>query len=277
MLTENLKRWRAIYGNSVSQLNSNKKGWIKNPALFYLSFFGYYIFVKELNLSTKSGLHHAYCILGDTDDITKKLKNFFLKELNFPVTNNPDFWCGEFDVMDIKDSRTIKSLHNSKPVLVDKKIFLIKTNFITEKAQNAMLKLFEEPRGDTHFFLVMSSLSNIIPTFKSRFFIVDEIGKENSIIDPAAFCKMSIGNRLKEIKKITDALSEEEKSKILVVKFINSLQKELKNRFDFYKINKDELYIFEDIEKIRQYLNDQSPSIKMLLEYIAIILPVFKD
>ena len=117
----------------------------------------------NLNLSIKSNnLHHAYCILGNAEDVVKELEKFFLKELKFSTKNNPDFWRGEFDVMDIADGRAIKILHQNKPTTGDKKIFVISANFITEKAQNAMLKLFEEPRGDTHFFLILPSFTKIL-------------------------------------------------------------------------------------------------------------------
>jgi len=229
-----------------------------------------------------NNLHHAYCILGNTDGIINELEKFFLKDLNFSISNNPDFWYGEFDVMDIADGRTIKSLHQNKPTFGDKKIFVVRANFITEKAQNAMLKLFEEPRGDTHFFLVIPSLNNIIPTFRSRLCIVDtnltaqmgEIG--GSLINPKRFLEMPIGERMETVKKMCESISDEEESKIEVIKFINSLESELKKKINFLKTENDEIKMFEDMEKIRQYASEQSPSLKMLLEHISLILPVLK-
>jgi DNA polymerase III delta prime subunit len=230
----------------------------------------------SLNLSIKkNNLHHAYCILGNAEDVVTGLKKLFLKELNFSVTNNPDFWYGEFDVMDIEDGRAIKILHQNRPTTGDKKIFIVSANFITEKAQNAMLKLFEEPRGDTHFFLVLPSLNNIIPTFKSRLYIIDTIETNNSIINSKEFLNMSIGERMEAVKKICGSVSDEEESKIEIIKFINSLEIELKKKINFLQTNKQEVKMFEDIEMIRQYAGEQSPSLKMLLEHVSLILPKF--
>ena len=230
-----------------------------------------------LNLSAKNNLHHAYCILGNTVDVVNELEKFFSKELNFSINNNPDFWYGEFDVMDVDDARAVKILHQNKPTAGDKKIFVVRTNFITEKAQNAMLKLFEEPRGDTHFFLVLPSLNNIIPTFRSRLFIVDNNEKSNSLINPKEFLKMPIGKRMETVKKICGIISDEEESKIEIIKFVNSLEIELKKKINFLKTTEQELKMFEEIEKVRQYAGEQSPSLKMLLEHLSILLPVFKD
>ena len=246
-----------------------------------------------LNLSIKNNnLHHAYCILGNTVDVINELEKFFLKELDFSTTNNPDFWYGEFDVMNIDDSRAINILHQSRPTVGDKKIFVVSANFITEQAQNAMLKLLEEPRGDTHFFLVLPSLHNIIPTFKSRLFVIDTVGTSDSIINPKEFLKMPIGERMKAVKNICESVSDKEESKIEVINFINSLELELKNKMNF-KFNKglssrseagrgessveftEKIKVFEELEKVRQYAGEQSPSLKMLLEHLSLLLPVF--
>lgn len=220
-----------------------------------------------------NALHHAYCILGNQNEIVSELEKIFKKELNFSINNNPDFWYGEFDVMDIEDGRKIKDLHQNKPVLNDKKIFVVCANFITEKAQNAMLKLFEEPRGDTHFFLIIPSLNNIISTLRSRFFIIDSNCSCDSAFDAKKFLYKNIGGRLEDIKALCESVSDEEKSKIEIINFINRLEIELKNKINISKITKEELKLFEEIEKIRQYASEQSPSLKMLLEYLAIIIP----
>ncbi len=235
----------------------------------------------NLNLSIKSNnLHHAYCILGNAEDVVKELEKFFLKELKFSTKNNPDFWRGEFDVMDIADGRAIKILHQNKPTTGDKKIFVISANFITEKAQNAMLKLFEEPRGDTHFFLILPSLNNIIPTFRSRLFVIGEktsrqgLEECSQIINPKEFLKMPIGKRLEVVKKICGSISDEEESKIEAIKFVNAIETELFLRQSASSL-RESAHILENLENVRQYAGEQSPSLKMLLEHLSLLLPKF--
>ncbi len=224
-----------------------------------------------MNLYTKGQtLHHAYCIIGNAAETLTELETFFKKDLHFITAGNPDFWYGEYDVMDIADSRALSELHQNKPTAGDKKIFVVSANFITEKAQNAMLKLFEEPRGDTHFFLILPSLNNILPTLRSRLMIVQNIGKNSSLINVKDFLKGSIGERTKEILKLMESIKDEEESKIEVVKFINALETELAKNVDFSKDAQKEVKMFEQIEKVRQYASEQSPSLKMLLEYLAL-------
>ena len=227
-----------------------------------------------MNLYTKGqNLHHAYALIGNADEILKELQTFFKKELKFEMVGNPDFWQGNYDVLDVDDSRALKELHQNRPTAGDKKIFVVSANFITEKAQNAMLKIFEEPRGDTHFFLILPNAFNLIPTLASRLMIIHHAGGDNSLINVKDFLKLSISERIEEIKKLMASITDEEKSKIEVVNFINALEVELAKKTDFHKLTGKHAKLFEQIEKIRQYSSEQSPSLKMLLEYAAFIIP----
>ena len=224
------------------------------------------IFIKD------NFLHHAYCIVGNPVDVIAELETFLFDNLKFSIHENQDFWYGEYDVMDIEDSRKIKDLHQNRPVFSDRKVFVINTNFITEKAQNSMLKLFEEPSGDTHFFLIIPTIEKIIPTLRSRMIIVSHGEKGTSIINVKNFLEAPVGERLEMIKKLMTSISDEEESKMEIVKFINSIETELKKNIDFVKADKKYVSIFENLENIRQYAGEQSPSLKMLLEYLALTI-----
>lgn len=228
-----------------------------------------------LNLYTKGNiLHHAYGIIGNKDEVIQELETFFKKELKFDIVGNPDFWYGEYDSMDIEDARNLKEMHQNKPTAGERKIFVISANFVGEKAQNAMLKLFEEPAGNTHFFLVLPSVNNILPTLKSRMIIITSEGVGSSLINAKTFLKSSAGTRMEEIKNLMKSITDEEESKIEVTKFINALEVELKKQIN---LSADSVKLFEEIEKVRQYASEQSPSLKMLLEHLALILPVLNN
>lgn len=223
----------------------------------------------------KENLHHAYCIVGEAENTLLELQKFLEKELNFAVQGNPDFWYGEYDTMDIEDGRAIKELHYNQPTKNDKKIFVLQANFITEKAQNAMLKLFEEPIGGTHFFIIMPSTNCLIATLKSRLIIIEHKtthGTEK--IDAKKFIKSSVGERMEMIKELSEDIKDEKESKIEVVNFFNGLEKELSKNINFK--NKSLTKSLEDIEKIRLYAGEQSPSLRMLMEYLALTLPITK-
>lgn len=222
-------------------------------------------------------LHHAYGILGDKKKAEEELILFLEKDLKFPVSGNPDFWQGDFNVFKIADSRKIFEVHLNKPVKFEKKVFVISTNFITKDAQNSLLKIFEEPRADTTFFLVLPGVADLLPTLKSRL-IIGQAGSKmkDDIYDAEGFLKSGVGKRLTLVAKIIKDIKDEKFNKADAIKFVKNLEQVIKTKQKLHKAGggRDEnLLAIEDMEKAISYLNDESPSIRIILEHLAVTLP----
>lgn len=223
---------------------------------------------------TKEGeLFHSYCVVGDCRESKDIVCAFLEKDLKFKTKGNPDFLFSQYDVLGVDESREIKNAQLQRPTAGDKKIFLISANFITEQAQNSMLKMFEEPIPHTHFFLISPSSKNFIPTLKSRMVFWDlRSGEQTSLsdLDPIVFLKNGYGKRFELIKKLSEKISDDEKSKIEVIDFFQSLEREIRKNF---KIKESYAWL-EEIERVRLYAMEQSPSLKMLMEHISLLLPM---
>src|SRR3989344_923463 len=124
------------------------------------------------NFKKTGELHHAYCIEGERAELSLHICNWLEKALNFKIRANPDFFKLECDVLGIEEARMIKDRELGKPVTGDKKVFLIAFNFMGKEAQNALLKLFEEPRKGNYFFLATPSAERLLSTLRSRLFIL---------------------------------------------------------------------------------------------------------
>ncbi|MDD5050764.1 MAG: hypothetical protein PHV93_03425 [Candidatus Pacebacteria bacterium] len=221
-------------------------------------------------------LHHAYCIVGEREEITSELLEFFEKELKVKTAGNPDFWRGEFDSLTIQDARQIAEIQSKKAYGAgNKKIFLVLANKITREAQNALLKVLEEPTLDTHFFLLISSTEGLLSTLKSRLFIINTNGENKWEKEAKEFLSSAKPKRLVSVKKMTDEISDEKKTKADAISFLNAVEAILKEKVGTLK-SKEEARSFEELIKFRSYLGDQSPSVKMILEHLALILPVVK-
>jgi DNA polymerase III delta prime subunit len=221
---------------------------------------------------TKDGeLYHSYCIASKCKEATDSILFYLEKDLKFKTKGNPDFWFGQYDILGVDESRIIKDAQSQKPTTGDKKVFIISANFITEQAQNAMLKMFEEPTPHTHFFLVSPSSKNFISTLRSRMMFMNLGNLEiDSYIDASDFLKTDYGKRIELIKKLSEKISDDEESKIRVITFFQSLEQEIRKTYDI----KISFVWLEEIEKARLYAVEQSPSLKMLMEHIALLLPV---
>jgi DNA polymerase III delta prime subunit len=187
---------------------------------------------------------------------------------------NTDFFDRSYENMTIDDARELKTAHGMRPVgEMGKKIFIIRANAIGHEAQNALLKLFEEPADYAHFFLIVPSAHILLPTVKSRMLEVkhdsgDKIQEEShgEIIEEAeAFVKLTPAKRLDVVKKLVEDVSKEKKTKQDAINFLNAIQAVV------YKQGvKKNTSALDAIEHARTYMNDRAPSVKMLLEYVAL-------
>lgn len=214
--------------------------------------------------------HHAYFIHAFRD-VAQRLKDFLKKEFHIEHSKNPDFYHEKFETLGIDESRRIKENHLSKSFTEgSKRIFIIEASGITHEAQNSLLKIFEEPNEDSHFFLIMSSSEILLPTLRSRLFIIksNEENEENQAIkDAERFLKLSKKDKIDFVDEMAKKISDEKANKSDAQEFLAALE------IVFYK--KNELKNTEALKvilKAKDYMSDRSPSIKQLLEFVALSL-----
>ena len=98
----------------------------------------------------------------------------------------------------------------------DKSIFCIAKNFRVE-AQNAMLKLLEEPPEDTKIFIITNSKSGILATIRSRLPIID-IREKISPPQPLRL-ELNLKNIFEFIKSIDKISKDDAKEKLISIFF----------------------------------------------------------
>jgi DNA polymerase III delta prime subunit len=207
-------------------------------------------------------LHHAYFLVGDKINILKELISFLEGPFGFETSGNPDFWIGQFDSLTIDDAREISQNSERKDFSGNKKVFIIQTDFISQEAQNSLLKVFEEPTEGTHFFIV-SPQDSLLPTLRSRMQVIHSVSefkqKGESVL------KMNIKERLARVKEITDAISDEESTKQDAISLLNSIEK------DLYDSGVEKNHSFLKLcEETRASLYDRGAPVKMILENLLL-------
>lgn len=120
-------------------------------------------------------LHHANIVLSQQDG-REIVFNILKKDLNFIVHQNPDFLVLENKSFGIDEVRNLEKWVINKPFLSEIKVSLLIIDTITFEAQNALLKMLEEPPLGTYFFINLPSLGNILPTLLSRVRVLDLSG-----------------------------------------------------------------------------------------------------
>ena len=211
--------------------------------------------------------HHAVLIAhSERENISEALWN----ELSHDSLSHNYF---KQTVLDIDTVRKIISFNNLNQS--GNRIALISFHTATLPAQNAMLKILEEPRVGVSFILVTSNRENLIPTVISRVHEIKQKAENRKQNEEYAedFFKTKPTERidLSFVKEILNKEDEEKrKDREGVRNFILSLalfardKKEIRGS-DLIKI-----------EECVSYASDASASGKMLLEYLSLLLPQIK-
>lgn len=231
----------------------------------------------------KNNLHHAYLIEGGREETIKAIFDF-LESFGFKTTGNPDLAHIAVDSFKIDDARNLKAYASERGGSDGKKIFVVSANNFLLEAQNAMLKLFEEPIENTHFFLVLPDTSALLDTFVSRFYLIaqkSDLSLDSKTADD--FIKMPLQKRLDFIKQLLAETEEEDEdgNEIIVLdstraraqKFLNALEVALHKRMPKNAQNNE---CFYQIFKVREFLRMPGSSAKTLMESVALVVPVIQ-
>lgn len=160
------------------------------------------------------------------------------------------------DSLSIKDARWLIKESSSKSLSGTQHSFVIFAKNLNIEAQNALLKLFEEPPSDTVFYLIVPNQSLLIPTLHSRLIYKDTTKSTDS--SGKAFLKLSIKDRL---DKIAELAKEDPSALGEIVRSLGE-DKSLKPSDDA----KRALLLTE------KYVYNRGASRKMLLEELALSL-----
>lgn len=218
-------------------------------------------------------LHHAYVVEGDTDYSYKNVCEFCERDLGLKTKANPDFIYEVYDRFSVDDARRMRSLQMNKTREGEKKVFVVSFNFISTEAQNSLLKVLEEPTKGTHFFILTPSSHIFLDTIRSRVSILNST-KNSENENAINFISSTIPQRMKFITNLVQKIKDDKASKFDAIKLIRGLEVEIhKKTADASDQDKREYFKkLKNINKVGDFLQDSSASVKQLLEYIAVII-----
>ncbi|HET8574920.1 MAG TPA: hypothetical protein VFM02_01975 [Candidatus Paceibacterota bacterium] len=230
---------------------------------------------REIGSPEDGFFHHAYLLEGENEMLLSGLKAFLQETFGVTIQGNPDFheWNGErfalSDLASVREQVNMKSVADAEDQTG--KMFVLSMQSMTLEAQNAFLKMIEEPTAETVFFFVAPSREIFLPTILSRLLLL-RAERETELSDEdqnfyETFFRASRKDRLQMLEDII-----KEKDKVGAALFLNRLEIFLRKEIFTKEKSRDAVRIFEEIRKARGYLRTTAPSVKMLLEHIALSL-----
>lgn len=157
----------------------------------------------------------------------------------------------------------IQSAHRRPQGDDEEQLIMVATEFITEEAQQALLKIIEEPPLSTKFLFVLPCGYTLLPTLESRFERQEgiEVTADYSIFQN--FLKMSYAERMVAIDESTKKkdIAWQAAMKRGLLAHLRANSKDIPHD------------ILRELEYVARLLLTRGASNKFLLEHLALTLP----
>ncbi len=234
----------------------------------------------------KESLSHAYIIEGSRTSGLAALRDL-MESFGIATRANPDYHEYQHETLLIEHAHILRREQTMRAADGAKKIFVVAFNAITGESQNALLKTIEDPTDDTHFFFLLRTSEMLLPTVRSRMQLVRaEEEKEGTPLPFAKeFLESSISVRMKMIEPMTKAKTDDKpRAKEEARVFVEALEPLL---YKMFAPRGDSLATggvtrgayaraLEDVITAKRELSGRSPSVKLLLEHLALTVPLTK-
>ena len=225
------------------------------------------VFLENITLDR---LDATLIVEGDKDQVFGLVKDF-LNKSGVNYVGNPDVCIEEFSTFTVGNAETLVERSNLMSHSNSKTFDIFYCSSMTPEAMNKILKLFEDPKKDKHFILVVPRKTDILPTLLSRATVLTLEG--NKIDENAEkFMSMDIASRFEFVVELLDKFEDDEDTgakRDSIVRMLDSIEIIL-NQSGGVASNLNSLKL---VSKYKDYLRLRGSSPKMLLEHLALILP----
>ena len=221
---------------------------------------------------------HAYVLEGDREVGISAVREHARTALGLEGDHHPDIVIFQYGLFSVDDARAVASFASSSPVAGDTKMVAIAATRIFHEAQNALLKLFEEPPSGVTMVLLVPSLGQLLPTLRSR---VQTLASDSADRSAATdFLSLDSAGREKYISKVLDRTKsdkdeEKQKARGELLRLVEDLLRVAhERRTSATESEKKELTAFlSDLEVFLPILHERSAPLKLIFEHILLVTP----
>ncbi|HUX81069.1 MAG TPA: hypothetical protein VMV38_01985 [Candidatus Paceibacterota bacterium] len=220
---------------------------------------------------------HAFVIEAEAEEGIGVAEAWITKELGMSIKNNPDVVVLRHGLFSIAEARNVTALSQGSPFSGRSKVVIITAHRAYHEAQNALLKVFEEPPPGTYLFFIVPSLGGLLPTLRSRVQVLDTApATRRADVSQRAKEFLTAGKEKRSalIKKLATGKDEEERrahreEAIALITDIETATYALWKKHPFPRY----IELLSDIATVRSHLYDRSAPVRMILEHLALVLP----
>lgn len=219
---------------------------------------------------------HALVLEAEIESGVAYALHFAQTELGISGSTNPDVLVLRYGLLSVESAREVFDRALTAPQRGAQKVLIVTAARLYHEAQNALLKLFEEPPIGTTLILVVPSVGGLLPTLLSRV-EVRSLSRKQVRGEEAAvfFVKASRTERSALIKKLSSGKDDDERREHRdeALAILNGVEHIAYRALEKDMSQRALVQFLEDISVLRDTLHDRSAPVRMILEHVSLTLP----
>ncbi|HEY0010584.1 MAG TPA: hypothetical protein VGB97_01560 [Candidatus Paceibacterota bacterium] len=224
---------------------------------------------------------HAYFVVDSSERGIAKASAFAERELKV-ASGSSDLVILRYLHFSVEEARHLTDIAMAAPIEGHKVIVIATTRFFHE-AQNALLKLFEEPPKDVTLILVLPSGGMLLPTLRSRLASLPDVSGEAGLLSPLgeAFLASDATEREKLITKLIDQSKsdkdeEKQEARSAAVRLAEDLLRDASAKKQAVKSPEEARRyqaLITDLLHFLPLLHTRSAPLKLIFEHLLLVIP----
>ncbi len=204
--------------------------------------------------------HHAVVFEGDRDVAHEAALEYVESTLDVAVHANVDVLVTDHERLSIEEARDLKTRAFRAPI-GSRQVLILRCGDILHEAQNALLKLLEEPPLTTHLILIVPSVHMLLPTVRSRMLYAGLYQRTVPVNDTGQrFLVAALKERLAMVDRVLKG-----KERAPAQTLLDEIERAVRTTSD--------PAMLRELVFVRGYARDRGSSQKMLLQHLAHTLP----
>jgi DNA polymerase III delta prime subunit len=228
--------------------------------------------------------HHAYFFAGNAKEGIEQAKDYAIKEIGISPEHNSDLLVLSYGIFSVEDARSISDMAERAPTGGASKVLIISAPRIFHQAQNALLKIFEEPPAGVTLILIIPSEGILLPTLRSRLLpLPSGTKKSDDQIDTATseFIDADSKGREKIVSKLiektkSDKEDEKQVARTEATQLIEGLLRtayQARTRAKAEPQARELTQFLADLDRFIPILHERSAPLKLIFEHILLTIP----
>lgn len=225
--------------------------------------------------------HHAFVVEGKSEDALSHARAYAAQHLSLSDPNSPDIVSLSFGLFSVDDARRIGSLAYQSST-TNQKVIIFYASRLFHEAQNALLKVFEEPPAGVTIILGVPSKGILLPTLRSRLMPLPIEGEESdATVAAQAFLALEKGEREKYAAKLVER-SKADKDEVkqgaraeateLIQSLIAYTHEQSKAEKNVQARTEQQLFL-QDLAAFMPLMFERSAPLKLIFEHIVLVIP----